>query len=76
LNNLGGTLRAWAGAADDQQALREAVRAYREALGGAQAAERGAVLTNLGAALLDSYDRTGNAVILTRRCRRSHSRSR
>ena len=59
LNNLGGTLRTWAGAADDQQALREAVRAYRDALGGAQAAERGAVLTNLGAALLDSYDRTG-----------------
>lgn len=59
LNNLGGTLRAWAGAADDQQALREAVRSYREALGGAQAAERGAVLTNLGAALLDSYDQTG-----------------
>jgi hypothetical protein len=59
LNNLGGTLRAWASAADDQQALREAVRAYREALGGAQAAERGVLLTNLGAALLDSYDRTG-----------------
>ena len=33
--------------------------AYREALGGAQTAERGAVLTNLGAALLDLYDRTG-----------------
>ena len=59
MNNLGGTLRAWASATDDEQALGEAVRSYREALGGAQAAERGAVLTNLGAALLDSYYRTG-----------------
>jgi tetratricopeptide (TPR) repeat protein len=59
LNNLGGTLRAWASATDNRSALGEAVRAYREALGGAQAAERSAVLTNLGAALLDLYDRTG-----------------
>jgi hypothetical protein len=59
LNNLGGTLRAWASATDDQRALGEAVQAHREALDGAQAAERGAVLTNLGAALLDLYDQTG-----------------
>ena len=43
----------------DRPALGEAVLAYREALSGAQTAERGAVLTNLGAALLDLYDRTG-----------------
>jgi tetratricopeptide (TPR) repeat protein len=58
LNNLGGTLRAWARAADDQQALVEAVRAYQEALGCVKVSERGGVLTNLGSALLDRYDRT------------------
>jgi hypothetical protein len=42
LNNLGGTLRAWAGAAGGRQPLDEAVRVYREALGCNQAAERGA----------------------------------
>jgi hypothetical protein len=46
LNNLVGTLRAWARATDDQQALREVVRVP----GGAalcRAAERAGVLTNL-----------------------------
>jgi tetratricopeptide (TPR) repeat protein len=59
LNNLGGTLRVWAGAADDRQALGEAVQAYREAFSCVEASERAGVLTNLGSALLDRYDRTG-----------------
>jgi hypothetical protein len=66
LSNLGGTLRAWArqpghepghSQANHREAiLGEAVEAYREALGLARSAERGAVLTNLGCALLDRYD--------------------
>jgi hypothetical protein len=76
LNNLGGTLRAWARATDDQRALSEALRAYQEALGYVQAAERGGVLTNLGSALLDSYDRTGERRDLMRRSMRSPGLSR
>jgi hypothetical protein len=58
LNNLGGTLRAWARQTEDQQVLGEAIQAYRAALGQVQAAGRGSVLTNLGSALLDRYDQT------------------
>jgi tetratricopeptide (TPR) repeat protein len=74
VNNLGGTLRAWAryeDASDDaarqaesRQALAAAIEAYRTALSEVQAAGRGGVLTNLGAALLDRYERTGDSADL------------
>jgi tetratricopeptide (TPR) repeat protein len=59
LNNLGGTLRAWARQTDDGPLLDEAVQVYREAMDLVRATERGAALTNLGSALLDRYDQAG-----------------
>ena len=74
LNNLGGTLRAWArheGASPERtrqdesmRALDAAIEAYRAALSEVPAAGRGAVLTNLGAALLDRHERTGDGAEL------------
>jgi hypothetical protein len=60
LNNLAGTLRSWAAAAEPPErraALAEALDSYRAALREARTEEdRCAVLTNFGVGLLDRYD--------------------
>ncbi|WP_328472314.1 hypothetical protein OHA21_09530 [Actinoplanes sp. NBC_00393] len=59
LNNLGGSLRAWAAATELITPLDEAISAYREALSLAEAKDdRSAIRGNLGIGLLDRYDRT------------------
>jgi tetratricopeptide (TPR) repeat protein len=61
LSNLGGTLRAWAGAGGGRTALDEAVQAYRDAVAASSSdnAVYPTVLANLGNRLVDLHDTTG-----------------